>query len=126
MRPYIILPMLAFVLFIRTAIAQDIPPGMKTYTFVMLTKGHNRTHDSATVATIQKEHLAHINSMGESGILNLAGPFLDNGNWRGILVFNTQDTGKVRSLVEADPAVKAGRLSYEIHPWLAEQGSTLK
>ncbi len=106
--------------------SQSIPPGMKTYTFVMLKKGANRTQDSLAVAEIQKGHLAHITSTAESGILNLAGPFMDDGNWRGLLVFDTDDTLKVKNLVEADPAVIVGRLSYEIHPWLSEKGASLK
>lgn len=126
MRPLFIVLLLFLILVDRNVFAQEIPPGMKTYTFVMLTKGQNRTQDSAIVAKIQAEHLAHIRSMGESGILDLAGPFMDDGFWRGILVFNSDDSLRVKSLVEADPAVKAGRLSYEMHPWLAQKGAALR
>ncbi len=99
---------------------------MKTYTFVLLTKGENRSHDSLEVQAIQKGHMEHINSMAENGDLNIAGPFLDNGFLRGIFIFNTEDTLKVKKLVEADPAVKSGRLAYEIHPWMTMQGATFK
>ncbi len=101
-------------------------PKMKTYTFVMLKKGIKLDQDSATLATIQKQHLEHLTQMAENGYLNVAGPFLDNGYWRGLLIFNTDDVEKVKSLVEEDPAVKSGRLSYEIHPWMTQQGVTFK
>lgn len=101
-------------------------PVMKKYTFVLLTKGPNRNHDSLEVQKIQKGHMDHIGAMAESGDLNVAGPFLDDGFYRGIFIFNTEDSVKVKKLVEADPAVKSGRLSYEIHPWMTMQGTTFK
>ncbi len=97
---------------------------MKTYTFVMLTRGENINQDDREKATIQKKHLEYLGQMAENGDLNVAGPFMDNGNWRGILIFNTTDTVKVRQLVENDPAVKAGRLIFEMHPWLTQKGIT--
>ena len=110
-----------------TAFSQDAEkPQMKTYTFVMLKKGLKRYQDSLAIEQIQKGHMAHLNQMAESGDLNVAGPFLDNGNWRGILIFNSTDTVKIKQLVESDPAVKSGRLSYELHPWMTQQGSTFK
>lgn len=99
---------------------------MKKYTFVFLTLGPNRTHDSLEVQKIQKGHMDHINLMAESGDLNIAGPFLDNGFYRGVFIFDTEDTLKVKKLVEADPAVKSGRLAYEMHPWMTMQGATFK
>ena len=110
------------------ALAQDesIPPGMKSYTFVMLTAGPNRSQDSATVAQIQTAHLNHISTMMQTGKLNVAGPFLDDGIWRGILIFNTDDTSMVKDMIDEDPAVLAGRLRYEIHPWMGLKGATLE
>jgi uncharacterized protein YciI len=101
-------------------------PKMKTYTFVMLKKGNKLDQDSTELALLQKQHLEHLSKMAETGDLNVAGPFLDRGNWRGILIFNTDDAEKVKRLVEEDPAVKAGRFSYEIHPWMTQQGVTFK
>jgi uncharacterized protein YciI len=101
-------------------------PVMKKYTFVLLTKGPNRSHDSLEVQKIQKGHMDHIGSMAANGDLNIAGPFLDDGFYRGIFIFNTEDSVKVKKLVDEDPAVKSGRLAYEIHPWMTMQGSTFK
>ena len=110
-----------------TLVAQDDEKAkMKTYTFVMLKKGYRLDQDSATLSTIQRQHLEHLTKMAETGDLNVAGPFLDKGYWRGLLIFNTEDTAKVRQLVEQDPAVRSGRLSFEIHPWMTQQGVTFK
>ncbi len=57
--------------------------------------------------------------MGESGKLLIAGPFTDNGDLRGLYVFRVSSIEEARALVQSDPAVKVGRLRFEIHPWYA-------
>jgi uncharacterized protein len=116
-----------FLLGFTTLKGQDTLQGkMKTYTFVMLTIGTERSQDSITVAKIQKGHMDHMSEMEKSGYLNVAGPFLDDGIWRGIFIFNTTDTAMVRKMVEKDPAVKSGRLNFEMHPWMTMQGIQFK
>ena len=95
---------------------------LKAYYFVILKKGPNRNQDSVTAAQIQKEHLANINRLAELGKLNVAGPFLDDGEMRGIFIFDSGNEQEVRSLVESDPAIKAGRLVYELHHWMTQKG----
>jgi uncharacterized protein YciI len=99
---------------------------MGKYTFVMLTTGPDRNQDSLTAATIQRGHLQHLDSLDKIGVLDIAGPFLDKSDWRGILIFNISDTVRVKQLVESDPAIRSGRLSYRMHPWMAQKGSTLR
>lgn len=99
---------------------------LKAYYFVLLKKGPNRTQDSATAAKIQKEHLDNINRLASIGKLNVAGPFLDDGDMRGIFIFDSGNEQEVISLVESDPAVKSGRLIYEIHPWMTQKGVCFK
>jgi uncharacterized protein len=92
------------------------------YWFVMLTKGTNRLQDSVTAAKIQEGHMANINRLYNEGKLKVAGPFGDDGDWLGIFIFDSVTDGcktkeDVEELLKTDPAVAAGRLSYEIHPW---------
>ncbi|MBS1612942.1 MAG: hypothetical protein JST49_08990 [Bacteroidetes bacterium] len=99
---------------------------LKPYYMVLLKKGPNRSQDSVTAARIQKEHLENINRMAESGKLNIAGPFLDEGELRGVFVFDSNSEEEVRRMVEADPAVRSGRLTYEIHPWMTQKGTCFR
>ena len=63
----------------------------------------------------------------ESGQLQIAGPLDDeNGEWRGILIYDVKTQAEAKALCDADPAVKAGRLVCDIHGWWAQQGATLK
>ena len=93
------------------------PANIRQYWFVMLTKGSNRTQDSVTAAKIQDGHMANITSLYNAGKLKVAGPFGDDGDWRGIFIFDCATKEEVEKLLATDPAVVAGRLAYDIHPW---------
>ena len=90
---------------------------IRKYWFVMLTKGVNRTQDSVTANKIQEGHLANITRLYKEGKIKVAGPFGDDGNWRGIFIFDCETQAEVEKLLNTDPAIAAGRLSYEVHPW---------
>ena len=101
-------------------------PKMKQYFFVMLMKGPNRSQDSTTAAKIQEGHMANINKLADAGKLVVAGPFGDDGNWRGIFIFDTPTLEETEKLIKTDPAIVSGRLTYEIHPWWTMQGTVFK
>ena len=71
---------------------------------------------------IQKAHMDNINRLAEMKKLVVAGPFGDNGMLRGIFVFRVNSIEEARELAATDPAVKAGRLALQIHPWLVPEG----
>jgi len=98
---------------------------MKKYYFCLLKKGPKRDQDSLTVMKLQEEHLAHIGKLVAGGNISLVGPFDDDGEIRGIMIFNAESAGEAERLESEDPAVKAGRLSIEIHPWWGAKGSKL-
>lgn len=91
--------------------------GMKKYVMAFLKTGPNRTQDSATAANIMAGHLKNIGRMADEGVLVVAGPFLDDGDVRGIYIFNVATVEEAQKLTETDPAIKAGRLVMELHPW---------
>jgi len=91
--------------------------GMKVYVMAFLKKGPNRSQDSTEAVRLQAAHMANIQRMADEGMLVLAGPFMDDGDLRGIYVFNVSSVDSARALTDTDPAVKAGRLAMELHPW---------
>jgi uncharacterized protein YciI len=93
------------------------PYGMRQYVMAFLKEGPNRDQDSATAAELQRKHMENIKRMAESGKLVLAGPFLDNGDIRGIYVFKVSSMLEAKQLTESDPAIQAGRLEMELKPW---------
>lgn len=91
--------------------------GMHPYVMALLKAGPNRDQDSATAAYLQKAHLDNIFRMAEEGKLVIAGPFTDDTDLKGIYIFNVETVEEARALTETDPAIKAGRLVMELHPW---------
>ena len=100
---------------------------MTTYQVGFLRKGPNWTPvgDSAELKALQAAHLAHIGKMAETGKLILAGPFADGGDLRGLFIFRVDSLEEAKALAEQDPAVKAGRLVIEWHPWYAAKNITV-
>jgi uncharacterized protein YciI len=90
---------------------------IRKYFFVMLIKGPNRSKDSATAAKVQDGHMANMSRLYYDGKLKVAGPFGDDGNWRGIFIFDCTTQEETEALLKTDPAIIAGSLKYEIHPW---------
>ena len=91
--------------------------GMRTYIMAFLKKGPNSDQDSATAAKLQKAHLENIARLAKEGKLLIAGPFEDDTEIRGIFIFNTDNLEEAKKLTESDPAIQAGRLVMELHPW---------
>jgi uncharacterized protein len=103
-------------------------PAMKQYWFVMLVKGKDRDKitDTTVLNKLQEGHMANIRAMAAQGKLMVAGPFGDDGYWRGIFIFDAASKEEVIALLQNDPAIKAGRLDYEIHPWWTQRGAVIK
>jgi uncharacterized protein YciI len=99
---------------------------MKTYYLVFLKKGPNRTQDSATIHKLQEQHLAHLDKMAADGKMDICGPLMEDGDIRGICIYNVPTKEEAEKLANADPMVKAGRLIVEIHPFYSAKGAMLK
>jgi len=91
--------------------------GMRKYVMAFLKKGPNRTSDKDEASKLQAAHMANIVKLAEEGKLAIAGPFLDDGVLRGIYIFNVETIEEAKKLTETDPAIKAGSLVMELHPW---------
>lgn len=98
---------------------------MQQYYLVLLKKGANRQQDSLEAAKLQEQHLAHLNRMYKEGYTSLTGPMGDDGDLRGIVVYNTATKEEADSLARLDPMVQAGRLEVEVKPWWTMKGGKL-
>lgn len=101
---------------------------LKQYYFVMLTKGDKRTdnYDTAYINDLQMKHLANIDSLAAEGKILVAGPFGDDGFWRGIFIFDCPTQEEVEKLLDTDPMISAGWLGYEVHPWWTAKNEVFK
>ena len=101
---------------------------IKQYYFVMLTTGprSNDITDTAVINKLQDDHLVNIGRLAKEGKILVAGPFGDDGNWQGIFIFDCETKEEVVQLLATDPMIKAGRLSYELHPWWTGMNAVFK
>lgn len=98
-------------------------PRMKQYWLVMLLKGNNRSQDSATAEKIQAGHMANIHRLAKEEKLVMAGPMGYDKDLRGIFILDARDSATAASFMNTDPAISAGRLRFEIHPWWTQTGT---
>lgn len=107
----------------QTKPAEKQGPQMVTYYMVFLKKGPSWSPEVTPESTkIQAGHMENMMRQYKAGRMVLAGPFGDNGDLRGLQLFKAASMAEARSFADEDPAVKAGRLTAEIHPWLTEKG----
>ena len=96
----------------------DMEWTMKKYHLAILKRGPQTALPAAEAQKILLDHLWNIRRMMDEGKMLVAGPFMNNGDLRGICVFNTESAEEAKAWAESDSAVKAGRMAVEIHPWL--------
>lgn len=102
------------------------PVTMQKYFIIFLKEGPNRDQSKEEAEKIQAGHLEYLGGLFKKGILNLNGPVGDESNIAGFSVYSTSTLEEAVKLAEADPAVKAGRLIVEAHPWWLAKGSSVK
>ena len=91
--------------------------GMRKYVMCFLKTGPTKDLSPDSAKKIQVLHLQNISKLASQGKLCVAGPFLDNTELEGVIVFNVETVQEAKTLAETDPAVKAGLLVMEFHPW---------
>ena len=76
----------------------------------------------AAADALQDAHLAHLAELHEQGHLLAAGPLLGDDVYRGLSILKVGPEEALR-LKEADPAVRAGRYSVKVLPWMVPGGA---
>jgi len=77
--------------------------------------------DEEAATALQDAHLAHLAELHEAGHLLAAGPLSDE-RLRGLSILSV-DPERARELKDADPAVRAGRFSVQLIPWMVPAGA---
>ncbi len=95
----------------------------ETVYFGFLNSGPNRSQDKETAQRLQKEHIAYMEGQAKAGKLLVAGPFIDGGARRGLVIYRMESAAAAKAVAEADPMVQAGRLVVELHPWNIPKGT---
>jgi uncharacterized protein YciI len=102
---------------------------LEAFELVLLRRpGNAPDYDQAELERIQQEHLAHHARLRDSGHVVTNGPVIEppDPSLRGLTFYRTGSLEESRQLAEADPAVRAGRLTVEIMTWYCPPGTMSK
>jgi len=99
---------------------------MKQYFMAFLKSGPNRDQTEAEAEHLQEGHMEHLTRMYLEGYADISGPFGDDGDLRGITIYNVPTLKMADSLANLDPMVQAGQLEIEMKPWWAGVGFPLR
>lgn len=99
--------------------------GMHQYVMAFLKSGPKREADPEAMKKLQSAHMKNIGRLASEGKLVVAGPFLDNGELRGIYIFNVKTVEEAKALTESDPMIQSGALVMELHPWFGSAAMQL-
>ena len=102
--------------------AQTPEPARKTKQFIYVLHLVPRLHSDANWTkddeAVLSRHLARFKEAIKTGQLILAGRTLEPGDKTfGIAIFEATDEAAARAFMEGDPAVAAGLMTAEVHPF---------
>lgn len=96
----------------------------KDYAILIVKKGPNYQKDVENGKPIVWQHGTRNMSLREDGVLSIVCPIIDDSEYAGIGVFS-RSVEDAKLIMEEDPAVKAGVLTYSVHPGKGFPGSIL-
>jgi uncharacterized protein YciI len=99
---------------------------LEAFELVLLRRPSEPTsYDDPTLERIQREHLAYHAELRAAGHVITNGPVVEqpDESLRGLTFYATGSLARARELAEADPAVRAGRLTVEVMAWWCPPGT---
>jgi len=94
---------------------------MMEFQLALLKRGPKwTTEPSRERAEMRQRHVAHLRSMLEANKLMIAGGIRDDNELIEVHIFRTKSAEEATAWLNEDPAVAAGFLVHELHPWWSE------
>lgn len=98
------------------------PDALERLVFGFLMRGPAAPLPEGEGQRLQKAHLAYMDDLHKQGKLVMAGPFMEDTPWRGVVVYRVATVDEAKQLAANDPLVKVGRLVLDAHPWMTFRG----
>ncbi|HEX5703389.1 MAG TPA: YciI family protein [Pyrinomonadaceae bacterium] len=118
MKARVLLAILSLPLLVSLSLAQENK--LVQFHIAIVKRGPNWTDRSVEFQKVRQEHRNYVMSLIESGKAVAAGPFGDNTDTVGIIIFRAANVEEAKSWADADPAAKAGHHINEMLPWWSE------
>lgn len=91
--------------------------GMRNYVIGFMRAGPVKLTNSREMTLLRQAHLKNMQKLSTEGKLLVAGPFTDNKSLKGFYIFDVSTVEEAQILTISDPAIQAGALILELHPW---------
>jgi uncharacterized protein YciI len=92
--------------------------GMRSYYFVILKTGPNKTTDKSFISACFDGHMSNMEKLVDAGNLIVAGPFAKNDlTYRGLFIISAETKEELNNILSSDPAIKEGLLEAEVLNW---------
>jgi uncharacterized protein YciI len=95
-----------------------VPDKMRTYQIVLL---KNVWSEPPSTWEEREAQLRQMDAMGKAGKLSVAGPVLEGSDLAWVYVFSVA-AEEADNILASVPAIKAGKLIAERHPWMVAEG----
>jgi uncharacterized protein len=97
-------------------------PKMVEFHMALLKRGPQWTDEKTPQKDgVMVQHVIYFKSLLDSGKAVIGGPLINGGDIIGLYVLRAKSADEARGWTDADPAVKAGYFSPEMHPWWSEE-----
>jgi hypothetical protein len=93
------------------------------YSLVFFKDGRVKEDESSKL--LKMDHLKNLFRMERDQTISVFGP-LEHEKYRGVIVFNTNDTLMIKKELSKDPFIAKGYMDYEIIPFFSIPGQSLK
>ncbi|MBI1897439.1 MAG: hypothetical protein HYS04_13085 [Acidobacteria bacterium] len=100
----------------------DDPPVPENLVLGFLMRGRGPSVSASEATEIQKGHLAYLDDLHKQNKLLVAGPFGEDSDWRGLVIYRVGSVDEAKQLTAGDPAVKADRLFIDARLWMTFKG----
>ena len=116
----LVLTVLAMATIPRAQEKKEPAPKMVEFHMALLKRGPKWSSKGMS-PEVEKGHVNHVISMLDTGKAVIAGPLADGGDLVGIYILRAKSAAEAKSWADSDPAVMAGDLTPEMHPWWSEE-----
>ena len=115
------IPAIALIVLLFSSIAFAQENKLVQFHMAIIRKGPKWTNRKNTeIKKRHEQHFKYVMSLLDSGKAVIAGQFSDNGDITGVFILRASSAEEARAWMDADPEIKSGQLTAEMHPWWSE------
>lgn len=115
------IPAIALIVLLLSSVPFAQENKLVQFHMAIIRKGPKWTNKKNTeIKKRHQQHFKYVSSLLDSGKAVIAGQFSDKGDISGVFILRAASAEEARAWMDADPEIKSGQLTAEMHPWWSE------